>query len=811
MQRSCFLTLSRRNRREEGKFIFLIALMLLLSIATFAQKNLSFLGNISYGSTINDIWGYVDTANNEYAIVGLIDSVSIVDVTDPANPTKLFSIGGPSSIWRDMKTWNDHAYVVHDAIFSGTPMGLLIIDLSNLPASIDTLTWDTLGFEEAHNIFIDENGIAYLFGSNIFSGGALMLDLADPKNPVYVGNYDVNYVHDGYVRGDTMWTSEVYDGWFAVVDVSDKANPVVLATQSTPDSFAHNCWLSDDGKTLFTTDEAAGAFVAAYDVSDLGNIKLLDSYRVSSALDNVIPHNTHVYNDFLVTSYYRSGVIIIDANKPDNLVETGNYDTSPFAGMGYEGCWGVYPFLPSGNILATDGQEGLFVLSPTYIRACYLEGVVTDSVSGDSLNNVTVELISTSASTSTDLLGGYKTGIVDSGTYQIRFSRFGYVSKIIDSVDLKNSIVTILNVKLNLAPLFTFSGQVIDATTNNPVPNAIIGIENIDSINIIIADISGDFSIFPFYAGQYDIYASKWNYELTWLPNQTIDTSIGSYIIELDSGIYDDYTLDLGWTESGNATSGQWEKAKPIMIVFFPDTTSPGEDINNDYGKECYITGNGGFSPGSNDVDGGNTALTSPAFDLSSYKDPYISYYRWFYNGGGFSPLDDTLNIKLSNGTDTVLLERVDSSNTTMSMWVFRNFKVSDYITITNNMQIIFDVADEGNGHLVEAAIDVFSVVDSSVVDTTGIFEITYARQIKFSIYPNPFNDQVNIDYDIPGELEENAMIKIYDLLGRVVREIPLERRNGTMIWDEEINRGMYFMQLINGSDASKMAKVMKF
>jgi len=233
-----------------------------ISTLAFAQKNLSFLGNLS-GSKLNDIWGYVDTANNEYAIVGFEDSVSIVDVTDPANPTKLFSIAGPTSAWRDIKTWNNHAYVVHDAVaFGDTSIGLLIIDLSNLPDSIDTQTWngDTIGFEKAHDIFIDENGIAYLFGGNTTPiGGALMLDLADPKNPIPVGSYDVHYIHDGYVRGDTMWTSEVWEGWFAVVDVSDKANPVVLATQSTPNSFTHNCWLSDDGKTLFTTDEEPSA------------------------------------------------------------------------------------------------------------------------------------------------------------------------------------------------------------------------------------------------------------------------------------------------------------------------------------------------------------------------------------------------------------------------------------------------------------------------------------------------------------------------------------------------------------------------
>ena len=107
-----------------------MALMLLLSIEAFAQKNLGLFGNLS-GSKLNDIWGYADTANNEYAIVGFEDSVTIVDVTDPANPTQLFSIAGPNSGWRDIKTWNKHAFVTHDATPDTSTKGLLIIDFKD--------------------------------------------------------------------------------------------------------------------------------------------------------------------------------------------------------------------------------------------------------------------------------------------------------------------------------------------------------------------------------------------------------------------------------------------------------------------------------------------------------------------------------------------------------------------------------------------------------------------------------------------------------------------------------------------------------
>lgn len=418
----------------------------------YSQKNVQLLGHLSYPDRTSDIWGYIDTGGTEYAIIGLLDGVSIVDVsTDVNNPNELFRFPGDSSIWRDIKTWDQHAYVVNEE--SG---GLFIMDLSGLPGQIDTMSWhgDTLNFLTAHNLFIDENGIGYLYGSNVGVGGAIIFDLnTDPENPDMVGFYDLGYIHDGFVRNDTMWNAEIFKGWVSIVDVSDKANPVLLETVITPGSFTHNCWVSEDGRTLFSTDEIEDGFVASYDVSDLSNIEEADLYQ-SSPRTGSIPHNTYFINDYLVTSYYADGITIVDAQRSHNLVQTGNYDTSPFpSGPGFRGAWGVYPYLPSGNLIVSDVNEGLFVLRPEYSRACYLEGVVSRNDTLIPLTGASIEIIGHNTIKNSDILGQYATGIADSGFYDIRFSHPLCQTTIVQSVKLTNGNVVELDVTLNCHPV----------------------------------------------------------------------------------------------------------------------------------------------------------------------------------------------------------------------------------------------------------------------------------------------------------------------------------------------------------------------
>ncbi|MEZ5008977.1 MAG: choice-of-anchor B family protein [Chitinophagales bacterium] len=419
------------------RFLLLILSIFIARVDIIAQ-NLELESLVPYDREMSDIWGWSHD-DKEYALVATTHYFSIVDVTDPEHPVKLHQIegpnGGPGSYWREMRTYGNYAYGVHDGTnLGGTSHGLVIVDLSMLPGSISTTFWsndadNTLEapFTNAHNIFIDEFGYAYIVGHNLGASntrGAIILDLnEDPLNPKVVGRYTANYVHDCFVRDNIMWAAEGNRG-FAAVDVSDKNNLTVLSTQSTF-GYSHNIWLSDDSKTAFTTDENSGAPIASFDVSDINNIEALDTYRSGQ---NVIPHNVFIKDDFAIASYYRDGVIILDASQPDELVEMGRHDDNGLNGNGFNGTWGVYPYLPSGIVLATDIERGLEILTPTYKRATHIRGKVISEATKKELFNasVTIQDPNQSFTILSNLTGDFKRGYKTGGMYTITVDKSGY-------------------------------------------------------------------------------------------------------------------------------------------------------------------------------------------------------------------------------------------------------------------------------------------------------------------------------------------------------------------------------------------------
>ena len=410
------------------------------------------------GQTLANVHGYVANGH-EYALVGGQLGLIIIDVTDPDNPVQIKQIPGPSSLWREIKTYQNVAVVT-------TEHGpVQIVDLTNLPDTslqVNTYTGDgeiagSIG--AIHALHIDEaKGFCYLYGGS--ASGAWILDMKnDPMNPTYVGEYQtLGYIHDGYVENDTLYAGHIYAGYVAVVDMTDKQNPNVLGTVETPNHFPHNTWITSDHKTMLTTDETDYSYLTAFDISDLSNIKELDRFQCTPNSGSV-PHNTHVLNDFAVTSWYTDGVSIVDVHKPDNLVQVAWYDTYPQqAGPGYNGCWGVYPFFPSGNFVATNipiafqsGTGKFFVLTPTIVRAAYLEGKVTSAANGEKLSDVIITLNSSNplSATTTDLGGEYKTGQPEAGTFQVTFEKDDFLPKTMEAI-LVNGEVTILDVTLDL-------------------------------------------------------------------------------------------------------------------------------------------------------------------------------------------------------------------------------------------------------------------------------------------------------------------------------------------------------------------------
>lgn len=791
-------------------------LILFLSVIAFAAQshsqnlNLNLVGQLSYGSEeLSNIWGWTDTADGkEYALVGAADGLSIVDVSTPASPVEIVKIPVPASsqgcTWREVKTWGNYAYVTTEC---GT-MGLQIVELTNLPATnLNVATWkpvingDTL--ETIHALHAD-NGKVYLYGCNVGNGGVIIADVVtNPMVPVYLGSYDLKYIHDGMVLDDTLYAGHIYDGECAIVDCSNPASPNLLASFQTPTKFTHNTWLSSDRKFCFTTDENADSYLGAFDISNLGNISETDRMQTNPGSGAVV-HNTYVIQkggaDYAVTSWYTEGLTITDVSRPHNLVQVANYDTYTGPSGGFNGCWGVYPYFPSGTIVASDIQTGLKVFAPNYVRGSYLEGTVTNCSTSAPVSgvNVTLQLANPNSNGHwdiTDFQGKYEVGVAVPDTYLVVFSKMGFFSDT-DTVVLASSVVNIHNVQLCPLPTFSFTGLIFDNSTSAGIPNAKVSIYNSLIRWDTVTNASGNFTIPNMFSGTYSIASGKWLYKTGCVSGQNITSSTGAFSMGLNKQIYDDFIWDYGWTVSGNASSGIWERGEPLGTFDFNNQpVNPDNDITSDCGLDCYVTGNKGTSASDDDVDGGTTLLTSPVFDLSSYTEPYVFYSRWKRISFNSS---DTVIIKISNGNTTATLENLTASSSGNATWVNRNYKISNYVTPTANMTFIIQASDLGNDNTNEAALDKFYILDS-----TGNGMNEFANGVKVQVSPNPFSETatlriINLPGWQAGGLITDYELKVYDMFGRQINIETIRNPDSFVICRESEVAGIYFYRIVS-------------
>ncbi len=765
-----------------------------------AQINLSVAGHLSYQTlhetNLSDVWGYVDEDGNEYALVGMDEGgISIVDITDPQNMTELFSVPGTASNWWEIKIWNDKAYVTTEG--GG---GLMVIDLSPLPQNSNlTVSYFTSGgWATAHNLWIDENGILYIFGANRGVGGVIMYDLnIDPVNLSEIGSYNDYYVHDAIVINDTMYAAHIRDGFFSIIDVTDKANPVVLASANTPNNQTHNIWVSDDRNYVYTTDEVSGAYITEYDISDFQNITETDRIQ-SSPGENVIPHNAYFLNGYVLTSYFNDGVVIYDVSQPGNMVEVGHYDTSPYSGIGFTGVWGIYFGLPSANIIAGDVTEGLYILSPNYVRGAYLEGIITDQNSGFPVPNASVEIILPGDVDHSQLNGEYRMGTAQTGSYTVVFSKPAYLSDTISNVILTNGNITTLDVQLVPLVPFSFSGNVTQLGNGSVVDSAIVRIENYQYFYEVYTDENGDFTIPVFYEGTFDIFIGKWEFHTTCFSDSTISEFNNVFNIQLEKGLYEDFTFDNGWTTSANATRGLWEYGKPFGTFFGPIALHPSFD-SPDCGDRAYTSGNDGNIY--NEVDGTIT-LTSPVFDATYIADPWITYYRWFFNANLNTATagNDTMKISLSNGSDTVVIEKVHAYTSVNTLWNLHSERISDYLMPTSTMQFSVKVSDLNNviDDHTEAGMDGVQITSASI----GVDENTTTEII---VYPNPAENYIAIK---SGNKIRNTKLEIVSLTGQVIFETS-QVNTDSRIDISSLSSGVYYLHLFS-ADTIYSTKVVK-
>ena len=336
----------------------------------FHWENDTLLPSSAHNNTYNEIWGFVQ-AGIEYGVIGSTWGTHVFDLSNPGNIVEVASIKGehygPDIVHRDYHDYNGYLYMVSD---EGQGISTLrIVDLQYLPDSAVTVYSEDSLFSRSHNIFIDTlNAKLYSCGGDN-NQGVTVFSLANPEIPVQIGEEPLSSTsHDIFVRNDTAFINDGTSG-LLIYDFSDAGNPFLIGSLSSypQQGYNHSGWLNEDGSIYVLADETHGKDLKILDVSDYSNIEVLDT--MTSQIDSIhtIPHNVMIKGDYAYVSYYFDGMVIFNIADPQNPFISGYYDTSTEepANFIYRGCWGIYSFLPSGIILASDMQNGLFVFDVT--------------------------------------------------------------------------------------------------------------------------------------------------------------------------------------------------------------------------------------------------------------------------------------------------------------------------------------------------------------------------------------------------------------------------------------------------------------
>jgi len=406
-----------------------------MSAAVWARPNFN-IDSLSFFpiSGVRGCWGYVDSVTQrEFALICAGNSLKIYDVTGvitnapvPGFPLSIPATGGEL---KQIRPYSHYLFAVNQ---SG--VALQVIDVSQIatnPSAVGTVAnYASLSSNQgAHSVHVDGN-YAYLGMNGNFPASWRIINISNPLLPVQVGQYQTplggfNDSHDSYVKGNLAYVAFLAAG-FSVVDISSPAAPVALSNVVYPGAFTHNCWTTEDGKYLFTTDETFDGIIRVWDIQN--PVSPLQVGRWAAGVPGSDVHNVQVKGNFLYASYYGEGVEILDIEEPADPIEVGHYDTDPSA-SGFTGCWDFFNFFPSGVLVASNyygaTNPGMWLLRFNGTQAARIRGTVRNQLDSTPLAGVAVRFLDAARETESDAGGNYITRS-EGGSRALEFSLAGF-------------------------------------------------------------------------------------------------------------------------------------------------------------------------------------------------------------------------------------------------------------------------------------------------------------------------------------------------------------------------------------------------
>lgn len=640
----------------------------------FASQGVSLLSwiplaNLGGATAGNSCWGYTSPSGREYAIIGVNTGTAFVEISNPTAPVLVQHIAGPSSSWRDIKVWQDRAYLVSEGGSS-----IQVVNLTSIDSGVVTLIGLTTGSGGAatHTVAIDPvSGFLYRAGGA--SNGLRIHNLNTNKdNPPEVGVWSSMYVHEvqvhTYTSGPAAGKQIAYccagfsgggtNTGLRIVDVTNKANPILLKEVFWPNSrYSHQAWLSPDLQYLYLNDEldegntVNGTTTYIINVSDPANAFYVGAFNSGNP---AIGHNLYTRGTEIFESNYRSGLRVLDISNPLSPVETRWFDTYPTDdNPNFNGLWNNYPYFPSGVVIGSDIERGLFVWW-----------------AADPLLDLS-------------LVGAAPALIAPTGH----------------------------SLRVHIAE--SSPGQLVAGTAMMHY-DAGSGPQSVQMIPLGGGDFRADFPAIPCGAAvQYSFTAESQN-GIPWAEPEggaafNTTASFGESVIFTDN-----FQTNTGWTVSSiGATGGVWERGVPVndpAWAYDPSADSDGSG-------QCFLTQN---ILGNSDVDNGSTTITSPQLDFTSGN--VTLSYDYFLNLSNVTGGVDRLLVEISsNGTSgpwTAIATHTANNNL---VWTANTIQQSQLTSLgvvsTANMRVRFTANDLNPQSIVEAGVDAFQV---RVLDCSG-------------------------------------------------------------------------------------------
>ncbi len=626
-------------------------------------------------NSANDCWGYVSPSGKEYAILGLSDGTAFFEITDPTNPSLRGVISGPNSLWRDVKTYQNYAYAVSEG--GG---GIQVIDLTNIDVAAPVLarTITSGGTTASHNVAIDvDSGFLYRCGGG--SNGLRIYDLSTPSTPVFVNSWPDRYVHDAQIvtingqgRGFTTEIAICCSGLnggslntgIDILDVTDKNNIVSLAQyQYSPNAkYSHQAWLSPDNRYLYLNDEldegdtVSESTMYVIDLLDLGNPVTVNAFGNGSA---AITHNIYTRDQYIYAANYRSGIRIFDATDQVNPVEVAFFDTYPANdNPSFNSLWSVYPYFPSGVVLGSDIEQGMFLWAVTLNQLAINFPAGNPAMidpAGDTLSIDIADLDGTLNPSSATLM-------FDAGDGQ------GFVPIALTARGVGQFEAAIPAVPCGRTVNYYVTAETTSSVTVTDPPAA---------------------------------------------PTTTYSALAAYGVISV---LADDFNSDQGWTPSNlGASTGDWERGIPVDDsgwAYDPASDADGSGF-------CWLTQN---ETGNTDIDNGAVQLMSPALDLSqgNVSIEYDYYLRLTVDDGTDRMLVESSSNGTAGPWTQIALHDTDGGLNWQHHRISAEDLTNAGVTLTSDMRVRFTANDTGTASIVEAGLDAFAIdaVDCTPPDT---------------------------------------------------------------------------------------------